>query len=169
MLAVCRKRFCIFYKTSVFNEVRKIQEQILAAYEQDFFKCAPYEVVPRIRMLWNSLPAQLARENKKFKCGVVKEGMRAKDYELALLWLTDCGFMHKVHRVTTPRLPLKAYEDAKAFKLFLVDVGLLACMTRLQADILLNGNDLLKEFKGALTKQFVLRQLKTIKGIKSYY
>ncbi|MCL2202947.1 MAG: ATP-binding protein [Defluviitaleaceae bacterium] len=152
-----------------FVKVRKMQEQILAAYEQDFSKHAPNEVVPRIRMLWNSVPAQLARENKKFIYGVVKEGARAKDYELALLWLADCGLVHKVHRVTAPRLPLKAYEDAKAFKLYLVDVGLLACMTRLRADTLLDGNDLFKEFKGALTEQYVLQQLKTIKGIKTYY
>ena len=152
-----------------FAYVRKIQEQILAAYEQDFSKHAPNEIVPRIRMLWNSIPAQLAKENKKFIYGIVKEGTRAKDYELALLWLSDCGLVHKVHRITAPRLPLNAYEDTKAFKLFLVDVGLLACMTRLRADTLLDGNDLFKEFKGALTEQYVLQQLKTIKGIKPYY
>jgi len=158
-----------FSQNKDFVEVRKIQEQILVSYEQDFSKHAPNEAVPRIRMLWNSIPAQLARENKKFIYGVIKEGARAKDYELALLWLIDCGLVHKVHRVTAPQLPLKAYEDTKAFKLFLVDVGLLACMTRLRADILLDGNDLFKEFKGALTEQFVLQQLKTIESIKPYY
>ncbi len=152
-----------------FNEAREIQQRILAAYEQDFSKHAPNEVVPRIRMLWNSIPAQLAKENKKFIYGLVKEGARAKEYELAMLWLTDCGLVHKVHRVSAPSLPLKAYEDLKAFKLFLVDVGLLSCMVDLRQDILLGGNELFKEFKGALTEQYVLQQLKTVKGLNVYY
>lgn len=152
-----------------FNEVRDIQRRILEAYEQDFSKHAPNEAVPRIRMLWNSIPAQLAKENKKFIYGLIKEGARAKEYELAMLWLTDCGLVHKVHRVTTPSLPLKAYEDLKAFKLFLVDVGLLSCMVGLRQDVLLDGNELFKEFKGALTEQYVLQQLKTIKGLNIYY
>lgn len=152
-----------------FNEVREIQQRILAAYEQDFSKHAPNEAVPRIRMLWNSIPAQLAKENKKFIYGLIKEGARAKEYELAMLWLTDCGLVHKVHRVTAPSLPLKAYEDLKAFKLFLMDVGLLSCMVGLRQDVLLDGNELFKEFKGALTEQYVLQQLKTIKGLNIYY
>lgn len=152
-----------------FNEVREIQRRILEAYEQDFSKHAPNETVPRIRMLWNSIPAQLAKENKKFIYGLIKEGARAKEYELAMLWLTDCGLVHKVHRVTAPNLPLKAYEDLKAFKLFLVDVGLLSCMVGLRQDVLLDGNELFKEFKGALTEQYVLQQLKTIKGLNIYY
>ena len=152
-----------------FNEAREIQQRILATYEQDFSKHAPNEAVPRIRMLWNSIPAQLAKENKKFIYGLIKEGARAKEYELAMLWLTDCGLIHKVHRVTTPSLPLKAYEDLKAFKLFLVDVGLLSCMVGLRQDVLLDGNELFKEFKGALTEQYVLQQLKTIKGLNIYY
>lgn len=152
-----------------FNEVREIQRRILEAYEQDFSKHAPNEAVPRIRMLWNSIPAQLAKENKKFIYGLIKEGARAKEYELAMLWLTDCGLVHKVHRVTMPHLPLKAYEDLKAFKLFLVDVGLLSCMVGLRQDVLLDGNELFKEFKGALTEQYVLQQLKTIKALNIYY
>jgi len=152
-----------------FNEAREIQGQILDAYEQDFSKHAPNEVVPRIRMLWNSIPSQLTKENKKFIYGLIKEGARAKEYELALLWLTDCGLVHKVNRVTSPNLPLKAYEDLKAFKLFLLDVGLLSCMVRLRQDVLLDGNDLFKEFKGALTEQYVLQQLKTLKDINTYY
>ena len=152
-----------------FNEAREIQQRILAAYEQDFSKHAPNEVVPRIRMLWNSIPAQLTKENKKFIYGLIKEGSRAKEYELAMLWLTDCGLVHKVHRVTTPSLPLKAYEDLKAFKLFLVDVGLLSCMVGLRQDVLLDGNELFREFKGALTEQYVLQQLKTLKGVNTYY
>ena len=152
-----------------FNEVREIQERILSAYEQDFPKHAPNEAVPRIRMLWNSIPAQLAKENKKFIYGLIKEGARAKEYELAMLWLTDCGLVHKIHRVKSPNLPLKAYEDPKAFKLFLVDVGLLSCMVGLRQDVLLDGNELFREFKGALTEQYVLQQLKTLKGINTYY
>ena len=152
-----------------FNEAREIQEGILDAYEQDFSKHAPHDVVPRIRMLWNSIPSQLTKENKKFIYGLIKEGARAKEYEIALLWLTDCGLVHKVNRVTAPSLPLKAYEDLKAFKLYLVDVGLLSCMVRLRQNVLLDGNDLFKEFKGALTEQYVLQQLKTLKNITTYY
>lgn len=152
-----------------FNEAREIQERILAAYEQDFSKHAPNEVVPRIRMLWNSIPAQLTKENKKFIYGIIKEGARAKDYETALMWLTDCGLVHKVYRVTAPSIPLKAYEDLKAFKLFLADVGLLGCMVRLNQSVLLDRNELFKEFKGALTEQYVLQQLKTVKGVDTYY
>ena len=158
-----------FSENKDFNEAREIQQHILSAYEQDFSKHAPNEVVPRIRMLWNSIPAQLAKENKKFIYGLIKEGARAKEYELAMLWLTDCGLVHKVQRVTTPKLPLKAYEDIKAFKLFLVDIGLLSCMTGLRQQTLLDGNDLFKEFKGALTEQYVLQQLKTLKDVQTYY
>ena len=152
-----------------FSEVRAIQQRILAAYEQDFSKHAPNEVVPRIRMLWNSIPAQLAKENKKFIYGLVKEGARAREYEFALMWLSDCGLVHKVHRAKSPCLPLKAYEDLKAFKLFLVDVGLLSCMTRLQQGVLLDGNELFAGFKGALTEQYVLQQMKTLSNIETYY
>lgn len=158
-----------FVDSRDFNEVREIQQRILEAYEQDFSKHAPNEAVPRIRMLWNSIPSQLAKENKKFVYGLIKEGARAKEYELAMLWLTDCGLVHKVHRVTRPSLPLKAYEDLKAFKLFLMDVGLLSCMVGLRQDVLLDGNELFKEFKGALTEQYVLQQLETIKGLNIYY
>ncbi|MDF1496241.1 ATP-binding protein [Caproiciproducens sp. CPB-2] len=158
-----------FSENKDFNEAREIQQRILSAYEQDFSKHAPNEVVPRIRMLWNSIPAQLAKENKKFIYGLIKEGARAKEYELAMLWLTDCGLVHKVQRVMTPNLPLKAYEDLKAFKLFLVDIGLLSCMTGLRQQTLLDGSDLFKEFKGALTEQYVLQQLKTLKDVQTYY
>ena len=158
-----------FVDSRDFNEVREIQQNILTAYEQDFSKHAPNETVPRIRMLWNSIAAQLAKENKKFIYGLIKEGARAKEFELALLWLTDCGLVHKIHRVSAPNLPLKAYEDLKAFKLFLVDIGLLSCMVGLQQKVLLDGNELFKEFKGALTEQYVLQQLKTIKGLNVYY
>ncbi|MBF0441688.1 MAG: ATP-binding protein [Oligoflexales bacterium] len=158
-----------FTENRDFNEIRKIQQHILMAYEQDFSKHAPYEIIPRIRMIWNSIPAQLAKENKKFVYGLIKEGARAKEYELALLWLTDCGLIHKVHRVTAPSVPLQAYEDLKAFKLFLLDVGLLSCITHLNQSTLLDGNEVFKEFKGALTEQYILQQLKTIEGWQTYY
>lgn len=158
-----------FIEDKDFNEVREIQKRILAAYEQDFSKHAPNEIVPRIRMLWNSIPSQLAKENKKFIYGLVREGARAKEYETAIMWLTDCGLVHKVSRVNAAGIPLKAYEDLKAFKLFIVDVGLLGCMTGLRQYTLLGGNDLFVEFKGALTEQYVCQQLKTIEDLGIYY
>lgn len=158
-----------FSENRDFNEVREIQKRILDAYEQDFSKHAPNEIVPKIRMVWNSIPSQLAKENKKFVYGIIREGARAKDYETAIMWLSDCGLVHKVSRVNAPNLPLKAYEDLKAFKLFLVDVGLLGCMTGLKQSSLLDGNDMFKEFKGALTEQYVMQQFATIPGLNIYY
>lgn len=152
-----------------FSAVREIQKHILEAYEQDFSKHAPLEMVPKIRMVWNSIPSQLAKENKKFVYGLVREGGRAKDYETAIMWLCDCGLVHKIGRVNAAGLPLKAYEDLKAFKLFLLDVGLLGCMAGLKQQTLLDGNDLFVEFKGALTEQYVCQQLKTIDGLNVYY
>lgn len=158
-----------FAENQDFNEVRQIQKRILAAYEQDFSKHAPNEAVPRLRMLWNSIPAQLAKENKKFIYGLVREGARAKDYETALLWLSDCGLVHRVSRVNAPGIPLRAYEDMKAFKLFVLDVGLLGCMTGLHQRTLLDGNALFVEFKGALTEQYVCQQLKTLADLELCY
>lgn len=152
-----------------FNEVREIQKRILVAYEQDFSKHAPNEIVPRLRMLWNSIPSQLAKENKKFIYGLVREGARAKDYEMAMMWLSDCGLVYKVNRVNSPGVPLRAYEDLKAFKLFVVDVGLLGCMTGLRPRTLLDGNNLFTQFKGALTEQYVCQQLKTMEDLDVYY
>ena len=158
-----------FAEEKDFNEVREIQRRILAAYEQDFSKHAPIEIVPKIRMVWNSIPSQLAKENKKFIYGLVREGGRAKDYETAIMWLCDCGLVHRVSRVNAAGIPLKAYEDLRAFKLFIVDVGLLGCMTGLRQRTLLDGNDLFAEFKGALTEQYVCQQLKTVEGLSIYY
>ena len=158
-----------FAESKDFNEVRAIQKRILAAYEQDFSKHAPNEIVPKIRMLWNSIPSQLARENKKFIYGLVREGGRAREYETAIMWLSDCGLVHKVSRVNATGIPLKAYEDLKAFKLFIVDVGLLGCMTGLRQRTLLDGDDLFVEFKGALTEQYVCQQLQTIEDLGIYY
>ena len=152
-----------------FYEVREVQKRILAAYEQDFSKHAPLEIVPKIRMVWNSIPSQLAKENKKFLYGLVREGGRAKEYETAIMWLCDCGLVYKIERVKGGGIPLKAYVDQKAFKLFVVDMGLLGCMTGLSPKILLDGKDLFKEFKGALTEQYVCQQLKTLENLSIYY
>ena len=159
-------RFC---ESKNFDEVREVQKRILQAYEQDFSKHAPKDIVPKIRMVWNSIPSQLAKENKKFIYGLVREGGRAKDFETAIMWLNDCGLIHKVSRITTPHLPLKAYEDLKAFKLFLLDVGLLNCMTGISKHILLDGNDIFKEFKGSVTEQYVFQQLRTVSDYGIYY
>ncbi len=158
-----------FAENKDFNEVRLIQNRILNAYEQDFSKHAPNEIVPKIRMLWNSIPSQLAKENKKFVYGLVREGGRAREYETALMWLCDCGLVHKISRVNAAGIPLKAYEDLRAFKLFVVDVGLLSCMAGLSTSTLLDGNDLFVEFKGALSEQYVCQQLKTIDDLNIYY
>lgn len=158
-----------FSEEHSYEEVREIQGRILNAYEQDFSKHAPANIVTKIRMVWDSIPSQLSKENKKFIYGVVREGARAKEFENAIMWLSDCGLIHKVSRVTKPGLPLKAYEDLKAFKIFLLDVGLLCCMTGISQKVLLSGDELFTEFKGALTEQYVLQQLKTQKGLGIYY
>ncbi len=158
-----------FSENKNYKEVREVQQQILDAFENDFSKHAPVDIVPRIRMVWNSVPSQLSKENRKFFYGLVREGSRAKDFELALAWLTDCGLAYKVFRVTKPALPLKAYEDLSAFKLFMVDVGLLSAMTDLDPRTLLTGNELFSEFKGALTEQFVYQQLRTLDDLAVYY
>jgi uncharacterized protein len=155
-------------KGDVFD-VRSIQKRILSAYEHDFSKHAPGEIVPRIRMLWNSIPAQLAKENRKFIYGAIKKGARAKDYELALAWLIDCGLVHKVNRASKPGIPLKAYEDNSAFKLFIADIGILGAMGDIDARTLIDGNLIFEEFKGAITEQFVLQQLLTMKDLAIHY
>ncbi len=158
-----------FADNQSFVEVREIQKQILETYEHDFSKYAPADIVPRIRMLWNSVPAQLAKENRKFVYGMVKEGSRARDYELALSWLTDCGLVYKVCRTAKPALPLKAYAENNAFKLFMVDTGLMAAMTDLDSQTLLEGNRIFSEFKGALTEQYVFQQLVCSEEYAVYY
>lgn len=142
------------------REVREIQNEILESYDRDFSKHAPEDIVPRIRQLWNSLPAQLSKENRKFLYGVVREGARAREYEIALQWLFDGGMIHRVSNVSAPRLPLKSYEDKASFKIFAVDIGLLGAMCGLDPDTIVKGNNIFTEFKGALTEQYVLQQLK---------
>lgn len=148
-----------YIETKDLKKVREVQNKLLMAYENDLSKHAPAETVTKIRMLWNSVPTQLARENKKFIYGLVREGARAREYEVAITWLMDVGLVYKVNRVTKPDFPLRAYQDFSAFKLFVLDVGLLGAMSRLNARIILEGDSLFEEFKGALTEQYVLQQL----------
>ncbi len=158
-----------YISTGDFKAIRSIQNNILTGYEHDFSKHAPSSIVPRIRLLWNAIPAQLTKENKKFVYAAIKKGARAKDFEAALSWLSDSGLVYKVHRIVKPGLPLKAYEDFSAFKLFVVDVGLLGAMTGLSAKAIIEGNRIFEEFKGSLTEQFVMQQLRLRYGSEIFY
>ncbi len=139
--------------------VRGIQQKILLGYENDFAKYAPHDIIPRIKLVWNSILSQLAMENRKFIYGQIKKGARAKDFETAIGWLVDAGLILKVSRISKPTLPLNAYMDIDAFKLFFVDIGLLNALGNLDPKILLEKNSILTEYKGALTEQFVCQQL----------
>lgn len=143
------------------NEVRSIQQQIVQDYRRDFSKHAPEREVPRINMVWDSIPAQLAKENKKFVYGAVKKSARSADFELAIQWLIDAGLAYKVQRVNAPRLPFKFYEDLNAFKLFMLDVGLMGAMAETSAESMLVGDNVFSEYKGAFTELFVFTQLKS--------
>ncbi len=142
------------------QSLRFIQQKLLLGYENDFAKYAPNNIVPKIRMVWNSIISQLAKENKKFIYGQLKKGARAKDFEEAINWLTNAGLLLKVNRIEKPTQPLNAYVDVDSFKLFFVDIGLLNAMGNLDAKILLEKNIILTEYKGALTEQYVCQQLK---------
>lgn len=139
-----------YVDTKDFNEVREIQKNLLNYYQQDFSKHAEATLVPRLNLVWNSIPMQLAKENKKYIYGQVREGARAKDFELAIQWLMDCGLIHKVQRIKKPDLPLKAYAD-------------------LDARVIIDGNRIFTEFKGALTEQYVPQQLIADLGVEAYY
>ena len=152
-----------------FSQVRDIQKKILETYENDFSKHLPTSAVSKTRMLWNNIPMQFAKENKKFIYGLIKHGARAKEYENSLYWLKDCGLIYEVYRVTTPRMPLKAYGDISSFKLFIVDVGLLCALSEIDMEILLEENAVFKEFKGSLCEQYVLQQLKASSNKSVYY
>ncbi len=152
-----------------FQEVRRLQQAILDSYDRDFSKHAPVSEVPRIRMVWKSVQSQLVKENKKFIYGLIKEGARARDFELAIEWLLDAGLIYKVSRVKKGALPLVAYEDFSAFKLFMLDVGLMTAMSNLSARTLVEGNVLFTEYKGAVTEQYVMQQLKQIDELGIYY
>ena len=158
-----------FAKDGDLSKVRSIQSAILESYERDFSKHAPAIEVPRIRMVWRSVPAQLAKENKKYIYGLLKEGARAKDFELAIEWLKDAGLIYKVNRCKKAQLPLTAYEDFSAFKIFLSDIGLMCAMSNVPPQSILNGNVLFSDFKGALTEQYVLQQLNTDSSLSIFY
>jgi predicted AAA+ superfamily ATPase len=152
---------CDFAANRDWKNARKKQEEILSTYENDFSKYAPYEIVPRLNMVWQNIPAQLSKENKKFVYGVMKESARAKDFELAIQWLVDSGILLKSYRISKPYMPLIAYQDFSAFKLFFNDVGLLAAKANLDLKTIVLGDDVFTEFKGALTEQFVMQQFKS--------
>lgn len=158
-----------FIEEKDFAEVRRLQKKIIEMYENDFSKHTTENELPRIRMVWNSIPMQLAKENKKFFFGKIREGARAKDFEIAIEWLLDCGLIKKVYNVSKPALPLKAYTEFSAFKLYLLDVGLLAAMTDLDVHTILGGNSIFVEFKGALTEQYVLQQIIAETDYVPYY
>lgn len=143
-----------------FAEVRRIQNNILDTYNNDFSKHAPINEVPRIRMVWNSIAGQLAKENRKFIYGMLREGARAKDFEVAIEWLRDAGLIYKVNRTKGGELPLNAFEDFSAFKIFLLDVGLLSAINKLTAETLIQGNEIFNTYKGALTEQYFFQQIR---------
>ena len=151
------------------NAVRKIQKDILAGYRKDFSKHAPKREVPRIEMVWDSLPSHLARENKKFIYGAVRKGGRAKDFEIAITWLKDAGLIYKIHRVNTIEYPLKFYEDFDVFKVFPLDIGLLGAMADVPASQMLVGDNIFKEFKGSFSECYVNEQLARIQIPTFYY
>lgn len=158
-----------FSRDHDYLNAREVQLSILNQYEGDFGKHLTPSFLPRLRMVWNSIPLQLAKENKKFFFGQVKQGARMKDFEIALQWLRDAGLTHFVHKVEKPAMPLKSYLDFSAFKVFLIDVGLLGALSELDIDSVLLGNDIFVEFKGALTEQYVLQQLIATTSYTPYY
>lgn len=158
-----------FAQKQDYNLVRKIQKNILDDYESDFSKHISPEQVERTRLLWNAIPSQLVKENKKCVYGKIKQGARAKDFEIALNWLIDSGLVHKVSRVSEPNMPLKAFEDVSAYKLFLLDVGLLGAMNDLDPRSLLENDKLFNDYNGAITEQYVLQEFKTIGDLPVFY
>ncbi|HSX25832.1 MAG TPA: ATP-binding protein [Chlamydiales bacterium] len=141
------------------TKVREIQTAILNAYSLDFAKHAPPDQIMKINQVWKSIPGQLAKENKKFIYSAIREGARAKEFEVALQWLVEAGLIHRVPLISTPKIPLSAYADMNAFKIYLVDVGLLGAMSNLSAKTLLHENELFQEFKGAITENYVAQEL----------
>ena len=139
--------------------VREIQKDIVRQYKGDFGKHVESKELPRINMVWESIPMQLAKENKKFFFGQIKKGARSSEFEVAIQWLLDCGLVHKVYRVNEPNVPLASYKSFNAYKLFMLDVGLLGAISELDAESILEGNEIFVEFKGALTEQYVLQQI----------
>lgn len=158
-----------FINTNDFQKARKIQENILDAYTRDFSKHISSTGKLKIDLLWESIPNQLTQESKKFVYKKIKLGARADEFEEALSWLINCGLVYKVNRISKPALPIKAYEDTKAFKLFILDVGLLCALSKLPARTLIDGDKIFTEFNGALAEQYVLQQLKTLEDMEIAY
>lgn len=158
-----------FARTNDYQRVRQLQKELLQTYEGDFSKYPPATVSQRIREVWHSIPSQLTKENKKFIYGVIRDGARAKEYETAIEWLQDSGLIYKVHRVTKPYMPLSAYQELNIFKIFVTDVGLLGALSELDANTVIDGSSIFTEFKGALTEQYVLQQLKGMTDVFPYY
>ena len=150
-----------FLNTQNLDEVRKIQNAILIGYKEDFSKYTEHKNIAKIMSVWQSMPAQLAKENKKFTYKNIQQGARAREYEDAIEWLLLTGLVYKINRISKPDLPLLAYQDNTAFKLYLLDTGLLSALSLLNAKTIIDGNDIFTEFKGALTEQFVLQELKS--------
>lgn len=150
-------------------EVRSIHSKIIDAYRNDMSKHVPKQQVQRINMVWNSIPSQLARDNKKFIYGALRKGARANDFEIAIQWLVDSGLVHKVHRISKPVVPLKFYEDMASFKLFLLDCGLLGALSETPPGQILIGDNVFEEYKGAFTENYVLQQLKSLPRTFVYY
>lgn len=157
-----------FSENGDFALVRDVHRTILRAYDEDFAKHADGPLLAKIRLLWNSIPAQLAKENKKFVYTALRPGARAREYEVALQWLEDAGMIRIVRNVSTPQLPLAAYEEFGAFKLYAHDIGLVGAMAGVPPQILLDGDSLFTHFKGALTEQYVLEEL-TALGLSPNY
>lgn len=158
-----------FSENKDYAAVRKMQEELLEMYEADFSKHMNPRELPRVRMVWHAIPAQLAKENKKFFFGQVKKGARAKDFEMAVEWLMDCGLITRVNRVTKPAVPLKAYAEENAYKLYFLDAGLLGALSGLDAKSILEGNRIFTEFKGALTEQYVCQQMIADRDLTLFY
>ncbi|MBP5370453.1 MAG: ATP-binding protein [Bacteroidales bacterium] len=158
-----------YVESEELKEVRRIQKEILLGYERDFSKHAPKDQVPRIRMVWKSIPSQLFKENKKFIYGALRKGARANEFEIAIQWLTDSGLLYKVPRCTKPALPLEIYEDLTSFKLYMLDLGLMGAMVNTAPAQVLIKNDIFQEYSGGLTEQFVLQQMKSQNISPIYY
>ena len=158
-----------FSENKDYAAVRKMQEELLEMYEADFSKHMNPRELPRVRMVWHAIPAQLAKENKKFFFGQVKKGARPKDFEMAVEWLMDCGLITRVNRVTKPAVPLKAYAEENAYKLYFLDAGLLGALSGLDAKSILEGNRIFTEFKGALTEQYVCQQMIADRDLTLFY
>ena len=158
-----------YVESGALKEVRRIQKEILKGYERDFSKHSPKEQIERIKMVWRSIPSQLFKDNKRFIYGALRQGARAKDFEIAIEWLVDSGLLYKVSRCTKPALPLDIYEDFSVFKLYLLDIGLLGAMVNVDPAQILINNQIFSEYKGGMTEEYVLQEMKSRNISPIYY